>query len=142
VVANIDATRRRQAVPTKDPEDPNAPPPRSSDPHAAGHDIDPRPYVAALLELCALGWYVTRIRPNRDAPVLWRVTITRYNECASITVTEADPDDAFDELLRYARTDAEAPRPSTSERRATLRLLPDPVGSPDERPPGHGPEEP
>jgi hypothetical protein len=69
---------------------------------------------------------VTSIRPDRSAPVLWRVTIGRYDGFASISVTEADPDDALDELLRYALTDAEAPPASTTERRAALRLLPRP----------------
>jgi hypothetical protein len=106
---------------------------------------DPRPHVALLLGLASLGWYVTKIRPDRDAPVLWRVTITRYDGYASISVTEADPDDAFDELLRYARTDEEAPRASTSERRAALKLLPRPVvpsGEHTRGTAGAGPEEP
>jgi hypothetical protein len=76
------------------------------------HDADPRPHVAALLELSAFGWHVTEIRPDiggGDAPVLWRVTIRRYDGYASITITEADPDAALDELARYAAVDADAP---------------------------------
>ncbi|HWO22545.1 MAG TPA: hypothetical protein VNO30_27490 [Kofleriaceae bacterium] len=71
---------------------------------------EPRRHVAALLELSALGWHVTEIRPGRAAPVLWRVTIRRYDGYASITLTEADPDAALDELLRYAAVDGEAAR--------------------------------
>ena len=84
------------------------PPSTEPDPNQRGHHpADPRPHVAALLELAALGWHVTEIRPGRSAPVLWRVTIKRYDESVSITAMEADPDDALDELIRYATIDAE-----------------------------------
>jgi hypothetical protein len=83
-------------------------PPPSSGSHANGHHApDLRPHVAALLELSALGWRVTEIRPDRTAPVLWRVTIERSDRCASISAMELDPDDALDELLRYACADHE-----------------------------------
>ena len=75
---------------------------------------DPRPHVAALLELSALGWHVTEIRPGRVEPVLWRVTIRRYDGYASITLTEADPDTALDELSRYAAVDGKEARPAAS----------------------------
>lgn len=74
----------------------------------ASHVSEPRPHVAALLELSELGWRVTEIRPDRTAPVLWRVTIERQDRCASITVTELGPDEALDEVLRYASVDHEA----------------------------------
>ncbi|HWO18417.1 MAG TPA: hypothetical protein VNO30_06560 [Kofleriaceae bacterium] len=85
------------------------PHPHGSHPGGAP-EADPRPHVAALLELGGLGWYVTEIRPDRDAPVLWRVTIKRYDGFASISVEDADPDDALDELLRYACVDAAGPK--------------------------------
>lgn len=89
----------------------SAAPDTSHDPSLTScHPVDPRPHVAALLELSALGWHVTEIRPDRVAPVLWRVTIRRYDGYASITVTEADPDAALDELFRYAAADAEEAR--------------------------------
>jgi hypothetical protein len=79
---------------------------------------DPRPHVAALVELASLGWRVTEIRPHRE---LWRVTVTRYDGDATIGVTNIDPDAALDETLRYASVDDEptcevAP---TSERTAS-----------------------
>ena len=40
------------------------------------------------------------------APALWRVTIQRYDENASMTMVEADPDVALAELVRYAQADA------------------------------------
>lgn len=74
-------------------------------------DLQVRPHVATLVALGAIGWHVTEIRPDRDAPVLWRVTITRYDGNLSITLAEADPDVALDELARYAAADAqELPR--------------------------------
>lgn len=86
--------------------------PAKSDPPPSGpHDTaaDPRPHVAALLELRSLGWHVTAIRPDVAAPALWRVAIERYDGYASIVVTEADPDEALDELIRYAVADADCP---------------------------------
>ena len=55
-------------------------PGRSCGSHTTGPDgADPRPHVAAILELAALGWHVTEIRPDRNAPVLWRVSIERFD---------------------------------------------------------------
>ncbi|HWO18410.1 MAG TPA: hypothetical protein VNO30_06525 [Kofleriaceae bacterium] len=54
-----------------------------------------------------LGWYVTEIRPARDASALWRVEIERYDRAVSITALDAtDPDAALEELARYAAVDA------------------------------------
>jgi hypothetical protein len=98
--------------------------------HATGHhDADPRPHVAALITLGALGWYVTAIRPDRTQPVLWRVTIERFDGYASISVKEADPDDALDEVLRYAAIDREADindAPDAAARAAAAEGLSDP----------------
>ena len=86
--------------------DPSAP---SNTSNAAGianttDTPDPRPHVAALVELASLGWRVTEIRPDR---ALGRVTITRYDGDATIGVTNIDPDAALDETLRYASVDDE-----------------------------------
>lgn len=89
--------------------------PRPRSLHATDHHAaDPRPHVAALLELRSLGWYLSAIRPDLAAPALWRVAIQRYDGNASITVTEADPDEALDELIRYAAADAEGPGDPTA----------------------------
>ena len=108
---------------------PDTPPP--SGPHTSGrHETDPRPHLAALLELRWLGWHVTAIRPDVAAPVLWRVTITRYDGNASITVADVDPDDAIDELVHYASADAESPRATASRRAAVSRPAATPAGGP------------
>lgn len=91
----------------------------------------------ALLELGGLGWHVTEIRPDRDAPVLWRVTIKRYDGFASISVKDADPDDALDELLRYACVDAEGPRSPITVARERA-----PAADRSEHTAATGPEEP
>jgi hypothetical protein len=77
------------------------------------HHLDQqvRPHLATLSTLGAIGWHVTEIRPDRDEPVLWHVTITRYDGNLSITLTDADPDVALAERARYASADAkELPR--------------------------------
>src|SRR5262245_59476635 len=81
--------------------------PRPCGTHTTGPDADPRPHVAALLTLAALGWYVTAIRPDLTAPVLWTVTGRRFDAAASITVVESDLDDALEELVHYASADQE-----------------------------------
>lgn len=72
---------------------------------APDEDIDPRSYSAVLIALSVLGWYVSEIRPTPEPPTLWRVSIRRYDGEASISVTDADPDDALAELMRYASAD-------------------------------------
>jgi hypothetical protein len=64
--------------------------------------------VRHIVELEAIGWHVVGLRPSRtdEESALWRVTIERYDENASMTVVEADPDVALAELVRYARADA------------------------------------
>jgi len=70
-------------------------------------DREVRPHVATLTALGVLGWYVTEIRPARDASALWRVEIERYDRAVSITALDAtDPDAALEELARYAAVDA------------------------------------
>lgn len=72
-------------------------------------DTPPRPCAATIIALGASGWHVTELRPDvpaADEPVLWRVTIERYDESMSITVTEADPEVGLEELARYAAVDA------------------------------------
>jgi hypothetical protein len=67
-----------------------------------------RPLVRRIVELETLGWHVVGLRPSRtgDEPTLWSVTIKRYDEGASMTSVEVDPDLALANLLRYARVDA------------------------------------
>ncbi len=67
-----------------------------------------RPLVRHIVALEALGWHVVGLRPSSsgDEPALWRVTIERYDENASVTMLEADPDVALAELVRYAQADA------------------------------------
>jgi hypothetical protein len=64
--------------------------------------------VRCIVELEAIGWHVVGLRPSTtgDAPALWRVTIERYDESATMTMTEAEPDTALAELVRYAQADA------------------------------------
>ena len=71
-----------------------------------------RPHVTTIVALGVSGWYVTEIRPDISAnePVLWRVTIERYDQSMSITLTEADPDVALEELARYTAADAVSTR--------------------------------
>ncbi|HWO20996.1 MAG TPA: hypothetical protein VNO30_19650 [Kofleriaceae bacterium] len=80
----------------------------SKQPPTDNSDPDPRPHVAALRELSLLGWHVTEIRPDR---ALWRVTVTRYDGDATIGVTDHDPNEALDEVIRYAAVDAEEALP-------------------------------
>jgi hypothetical protein len=79
----------------------------ATDPLDAADASDQRPHVNMLRELAALGWYVTSIRPDREAPFLWSVTIMRFDGNASISTTDIDPDEALDEALRYASVDDE-----------------------------------
>jgi hypothetical protein len=64
--------------------------------------------VRHIVELEAIGWHVIRLRPSTDEPVLWRVTIMRFDEdvTMTMTMTEADPEAALAELIRYAQADA------------------------------------
>ena len=73
-----------------------------------GRDAHGHALVRHIVELEAAGWHVVGLRPRPcgDAPPLWRVTIERYDESATITLTEADPDAALAELVRYAQADA------------------------------------
>lgn len=68
------------------------------------------PLVRHIVALEAAGWHLVGLRPSISGPeaetALWRVTIARYDENASITVTEADPDAALAELVRYTQADA------------------------------------
>jgi len=55
-----------------------------------------------------IGWRVVRLRPSitDGEATLWSVTIRRHDENVTMTVTEAYPDTALAELVRYARADA------------------------------------
>ena len=70
---------------------------------------NPPPHIAALRELAVNGWYISEIKPDRTAPVLWRLSMRRYDSNASISVADGDFDAALAELLRYAAVDAEEP---------------------------------
>jgi hypothetical protein len=74
----------------------------------AGQAPDARLLVRHIIALEAIGWHVVALRPRTtgDEPPLWRVTIERYDQGVSITLTEADPETALAELVRYARADA------------------------------------
>lgn len=68
------------------------------------------PLVRQIFALEAAGWRLVGLRPSslgaEAETARWRVTIARFDENASITVTEADPDAALAELVRYAQADA------------------------------------
>jgi hypothetical protein len=63
-----------------------------------------------IVALEAAGWHLVGLRPSitgADAgAAVWRATIARYDENASISVTDAEPDVALAELVRYAQADA------------------------------------
>ena len=65
-------------------------------------------YARLIAALDAIGWHVVEIRSDISGggAALWRATITRLDGDASMTVTAADPDDALEELARYAQADA------------------------------------
>ncbi len=67
-----------------------------------------RPLVGHIVALEAIGWHVVGLRPScsGDEPTLWHVTIERHDEGASMTMVDADPEDALAELVRYAQADA------------------------------------
>jgi hypothetical protein len=66
------------------------------------------PLVRHIVALEAVGWRLIGLRPSidEDGPSIWRATIARCDQNASMTITEADPDVALAELVRYARADA------------------------------------
>jgi hypothetical protein len=68
----------------------------------------PLVYLIAALE--PVGWRVVELRPSiADGEAsLWRVTIERHDQSASMNVTDADPDVALAELARYAQADAKS----------------------------------
>jgi hypothetical protein len=64
--------------------------------------------VSRIVELEAIGWHVVRLRPSTsdEASALWRVTIARYDQNATMTITEANLEAALADLVRYAKADA------------------------------------
>lgn len=66
------------------------------------------PLVRHIIELEALGWHVTQLRPwvADDEPPIWRVEIARFDLEASMSASAVVPEDALAELLRYASADA------------------------------------
>lgn len=74
----------------------------------SARDSRARPLVRHIIALESIGWRVVGLRPSitGDAPALWRVTIERTDESASMTATEVDPDVALAELVRYTQADA------------------------------------
>jgi hypothetical protein len=87
---------------------PNVPKEQPTD-NPPDRTTDARPHIAAMRELAVLGWHVTEIRPDREPPVLWSVSIRRYDGNVEMTISEADPDAALDELLHYAAADEDEP---------------------------------
>jgi hypothetical protein len=67
-----------------------------------------RLFVRHILSLEAIGWRVVGFRPgvSGDEPALWRVTIERVDDGASMTASDEDPEDALEDLVRYTRADA------------------------------------
>jgi hypothetical protein len=60
-----------------------------------------------VVALEAAGWHVVELRPSgTDELALWRVTIQRYDTNMTMTLQEADPDVALEELVRYVQVDA------------------------------------
>jgi hypothetical protein len=95
---------------------------------------DTRAHVTALRELAALGWHLVEIRPDREPPLLWSVTVRRFDHNVEITVTDADPDAALEEALHFAACDEDEPSvelPSESTERAP-DAVPLPAGTPPE----------
>jgi hypothetical protein len=84
--------------------------PRSAANAAPGNDhaAPARSLVHHCLALEAAGWHVTELRPRGIAePLLWRVTIERYDQNLTMTIPEApDPDAALADLLHYVQADA------------------------------------
>jgi hypothetical protein len=65
--------------------------------------------VRHIVELAAIGWHVVGLRPSRTddpPPALWHVTIERFDESATMSIVEDDPDVALAQLVRYAQADA------------------------------------
>jgi hypothetical protein len=73
-----------------------------------GQDVRHRAHAYArhITALEAAGWRLVGLRPDVTGAALWRARSERYDESASISVTEADPDAALAELVRYAQVDA------------------------------------
>jgi hypothetical protein len=67
-----------------------------------------RSLVRSIVEFEAIGWHVARLRPSTsgEASALWCVTIERYDQNATMTITEANLEAALAELVRYAKADA------------------------------------
>ena len=99
---------------------------------------DTRAHVTALRELAALGWHLVEIRPDREPPLLWSVTVRRFDHNVEITVTDADPDAALEEALHFAACDEDEPSvelPPASEPLPALEPPPEfkgPPGTPDD----------
>lgn len=91
-------SNHRQPRPRKVPKRPptHNPPRRTT---------DARPHVAALRELAALGWHLVEIRPDREPPVLWTVTVRRYDHNVEVTIHDTDPDAALEGALHFAACD-------------------------------------
>lgn len=65
------------------------------------------PFVRDILALEDVGWHIVDLQPSStDELALWRVKIERYDEHATMTMTDADPGAALPEILRYVQVDA------------------------------------
>lgn len=70
------------------------------------------PLARLIAGLEPVGWRVVGMRPSLadDGEVAhWRVTIERYDQEASMVVTDSDLEAALAELARYVQADAKAP---------------------------------
>lgn len=52
---------------------------------------------------------MVEIRPDREPPVLWTVTVRRSDHNVEVTIHEADPDAALEEALHFAACDEDEP---------------------------------
>jgi hypothetical protein len=100
---------------------------------------DTRAHVTALRELAALGWHLVEIRPDHEPPVLWTVTVRRYDHNVEVKVTDADPDAALEEALHFAACDEDEPSVELPPESSPPPMPPEGTeGTPEDPPPSVG----